>query len=204
MKKIIYYIIIFLLILVAYRCFIYKKGDSKPEEKYQSLELKKHSAAFNQSVNSILDAYLSIEEGLVKSDTAKVKASAGKLIQLLNQIDTVELKKDTAAVFETVMMTIGDMQFNLSSLENQTDLQGMRKDFSSLTDVMYPTFFKAIQYEGATIYLQNCPMAFGEDMPANWISNHADIVNPYLGDNHPVYKSSMLHCGELKDSITAQ
>jgi len=204
MKKIIYFIIIFLLILVAYRCFIYKKADSKPEEKYQSLELKKHSAAFNQSVNSILEAYLSIEEGLVKSDTAKVKVSTGKLIQLLNQIDTLELKKDTAAVFETVMMTIGDMQFNLSSLEKQTDLQGMRKDFNSLTDVMYPTFFKAIQYEGATIYLQNCPMAFGEDMPANWISNHADIVNPYLGENHPVYKSSMLHCGELKDSITAQ
>jgi len=67
--------------------------------------------------------------------------------------------------------------------------------------MMYPGFFKMINYEGATLYLQYCPMAFGDEKGANWISNSAEIVNPYLGKNHPIYKAAMLHCGELKDSL---
>ena len=47
-------------------------------------------------------------------------------------------------------------------------------------------------------------MAFGEGQEANWISNSAAIVNPYLGKVHPIYKSTMLGCGEVKDSIEAK
>jgi hypothetical protein len=47
-------------------------------------------------------------------------------------------------------------------------------------------------------------MAFGEDKGANWISNTEEIINPYLGKNHPEFKSGMLHCGEVKDSIKAK
>jgi len=47
-------------------------------------------------------------------------------------------------------------------------------------------------------------MAFGEDKGADWISNSEEIVNPYLGKNHPEYKGSMLHCGEIKDTIKAR
>jgi hypothetical protein len=204
MRKGLYIFAAVISIYALYLLLSDKKLDAKPEEKAQSLSLKKHSDAFNQSIDSILNAYLSISEGLVMADTIKVKASTAKLTQLLNNIDTVELKKDTAAVFETVMSTISNMQFNLAELQNQHDIQEMRKNFKGLTDEMYPAFFTSIQYEGGTVYLQNCPMAFGEDMAANWISNKSEIVNPYLGNNHPVYKSSMLHCGEIKDSLLAK
>jgi hypothetical protein len=52
--------------------------------------------------------------------------------------------------------------------------------------------------------LQECPMAFNDTETANWISNSSEIINPYLGNNHPKYKAGMLHCGELKDSITSK
>ena len=42
-----------------------------------------------------------------------------------------------------------------------------------------------------------------EDKGANWISNTPEIINPYLGKNHPEFKATMLHCGETKDSIKA-
>jgi hypothetical protein len=80
----------------------------------------------------------------------------------------------------------------------------MRKDFSMVTEMMYPSFFKAINYEGPKLYLQNCPMAFGEDNGANWISSSEEVINPYLGKIHPEYKATMLHCGEVKDTIKAQ
>ena len=44
-------------------------------------------------------------------------------------------------------------------------------------------------------------MAFGEGKDANWISNTEEIFNPYLGKNHPEFKGTMLHCGEIKDTI---
>ena len=69
---------------------------------------------------------------------------------------------------------------------------------------MYPSFFTAINYEGPTLYFENCPMAFGENNAANWISNSAEIVNPYMGKKHPQYKATMLGCGEVKDSIVAK
>ncbi len=51
------------------------------------------------------------------------------------------------------------------------------------------------------LYWQNCPMAFGQDKEGNWLSNTKEIINPYLGKNDPQYKSSMLNCGEIKDTI---
>ncbi len=44
-------------------------------------------------------------------------------------------------------------------------------------------------------------MAFGEGKDASWISSTEEIINPYLGKNHPEFKDSMLHCGEIKDTI---
>ena len=47
-------------------------------------------------------------------------------------------------------------------------------------------------------------MAINDSIPANWISNSQEILNPYLGKIHPEYKATMLHCGEVKDSIIAK
>jgi hypothetical protein len=79
----------------------------------------------------------------------------------------------------------------------------MRKDFSMVSEFLYP-FLKTVGYEGTKIYWQNCPMAFGDDKPANWLSTSAEINNPYLGMHHPEFKSAMLHCGETMDSIYAK
>ena len=86
----------------------------------------------------------------------------------------------------------------------QTDITEMRKDFSMVTEMLYPSFLKSINYEGPKMYLQNCPMAFGEEKAANWISKTEEIMNPYLGKNHPEFKGAMLHCGSIKDTIKTQ
>jgi hypothetical protein len=74
---------------------------------------------------------------------------------------------------------------------------------SMVSEFLYP-FLKTVGYEGTKIYWQNCPMAFGDDKPANWLSTSAEINNPYLGMHHPEFKSAMLHCGETMDSIYAK
>ncbi len=198
-------ILLVLILLVSYVVYQkYLKNKSKDTSPTQQIELKKHSKEFNQSVNEVVKAYLEIKDAFIDADTAKIKQKTNLFIQTLDKIDTVELKKDTASVFETVISALNDMKLNAQSILMQHSVLEMRKDFSSLTDVMFPTFFYAVGYEGPTLYLQNCPMAIDDSIPANWISNQFEIVNPYLGNNHPVYKSSMLHCGEVKDSIIAK
>lgn len=194
--------IVLLILLAISLLWIFKDKKKKQDvPKEQPIALLKHSKAFNQDINKVVEHYLSLKDAFIEGDTVSVKAKAAVLISAFDQIDTLELRKDTAAVFETIMATIGDMKSNTESILHQNDITEMRRDFSSLTEMMFPAFFNAIKYEGPTLYLQNCPMAFNDSEPANWISNSKEIMNPYMGKNHPKYHSGMLNCGEIKDTI---
>ena len=199
--------IIILLVLVVAAFSIYwfafrKKGaDSGPKQ--QPLALKKHSEPFNESVSAAMNAYFEMKNAFVEADTAKAKESCKKFISLIDTIKLDELKKDTAIVYQDAITKAEDIRANAKSLLLQNDITEMRHDFSWISEALYP-FFKLINYEGPKMYLQNCPMAFGEDREANWISNSEEIINPYLGKNHPEFKATMLHCGSIKDTIKAQ
>jgi Cu(I)/Ag(I) efflux system membrane fusion protein len=52
---------------------------------------------------------------------------------------------------------------------------------------------KEAKLANAGVYHQYCPMAFN-DKGAYWLSNEAEIKNPYFG-------KKMLECGEVKDSL---
>jgi len=202
MKKrgLIYFIVI--IIAVALYWFLLRPTPNSQESpKQAAIVIKKHSQVFNNNIDKLMLHYLALKDAFVEADTTLVKAKCLLFIQSLESIDTIELKKDTSLIYETIKATIADVQANASSLLVQTDITEMRKDFSGLTDMMYPTFFQVINYEGPTMYLQNCPMAFDDEIPANWISNSNEVVNPYLGKKHPKYKAAMVNCGEVKDSI---
>jgi len=67
-------------------------------------------------------------------------------------------------------------------------------DFRMVSEMLYPSFFTAINYEGPKMFWQICPTAFGPDNAGGWISNGVEVLNPYLGRNHA-------DCGEIKDTI---
>jgi Protein of unknown function (DUF3347) len=205
MKK----LLIFLLLVIggglAAYFFLFKSKEQGPAAPpLAHIQLKKHSEGFNKSVDSLVNAYLSIKNAFVDADTVNVKKATNEFIALLDHLPIDELKKDTSLIFETVKGNIIDIKSNAVSLLQQTDITEMRHDFSTVTEMMYPSFFTAINYEGNKLYVAKCPMAFNETTPANWISNSAEIVNPYLGKNHPKYKSGMLNCGDVVDSIFAK
>ena len=200
------FVAVLLLLVIAFGVywFVFKpKGAGFSGPKMHPLSLKKHTEPFNSSIDNIMNAYFNIKDAFINDDTAKAKASTVQFISYLDSLPLQELKKDTVGIFETAQSNINDIKSNAQSLLAQTTITEMRRDFSMVTEMMYPSFFKTINYEGPVIYLQNCPMAFGEDQQANWISNSNEVVNPYLGKIHPTYKATMLHCGEVKDSIKA-
>jgi Protein of unknown function (DUF3347) len=204
MKKVLLGLLVIILAIVGY--YWYKISNSKGGDdgpKQGPIALKKHSEAFNNSVSAAMNAYFDIAGSFVEADTAKAKENGRKFIQLIDSIPMDELKKDTANIYDIAMSSFEGIKSNAQSMLTMTDIQEMRKDFSMVSENLYP-FFKLINYEGDKMYWQNCPMAFGDDKGANWISKTPETINPYLGKNHPEFKATMLHCGMVKDTIKAQ
>jgi hypothetical protein len=203
MKKIIILVVLLVLAYVGWKWYSSSKSTGQTETKQEAITLKKHSPAFNQAVTNSMNAYFEMAAAFVDADTARVKEHNRKFIQLLDSIPMDELKKDTANIYDVAMSSFTSIKSNAESILVQADITEMRKDFSMVSENLYP-FFKVVNYEGEKMYWQHCPMAFGDEAGANWIGRTTEVVNPYLGKNHPQYKATMLHCGMVKDTIKAQ
>ncbi len=190
--------LILIAIFALYWFVIRKKPDHGPRQ--QPLKVLKHSQKFNQSVQDAMNTYFDLQASFVDADTNGAKDHSRKFITKMDSIAVDELKKDTAGIYQSAQIQIGDIKANANSLLQQSDITEMRQDFRMISENLYP-FLKLINYEGPVVYWDNCGMPFGENTSANWISKTYEIVNPYLGKNHPTYKSGMLHCGEIQDSI---
>jgi hypothetical protein len=205
MRKVLSAVVLAVVFFAVYWFVFRKKPSSKPEEPtLKAITLKKHSDVFNAGVDSVVNAYLAIKAAFVEANVEGAKAATTNFIAKLTKLPISELKKDTTTIFQTVEMNVADLKANAESLLQQTDITEMRRDFSMVTEMMYPSFLTAVKYEGKTLYIEKCPMAFNDTEAANWISDNAEIVNPYLGSNHPKYKAGMLHCGEVVDSVVAK
>lgn len=165
-----------------------------------SVTVSKHSPEFDGQVKYAVNAYLEMKDAFVDADTVRAKARGEAFIKAIDSISVAELQNDDQQIGIAAKQELSDIKANASSMLQQSDITEMRQDFRMISENMYP-FLKTIHYDGEKLYWQNCPMAFGENQEANWISNSSEIVNPYLGKNHPEYKSSMLNCGEVKDTI---
>jgi Protein of unknown function (DUF3347) len=196
-------VVILLLAGFAVYWFKFRTAAVAEEPKQQPIKTSRHSAAFNSSFDTLMKSYFAIKDAFVEADSVKVKAAAELFIAAAGNLKTDELKTDSAAVYQTISMQLNDVKANGESMMKQPNLTEMRRDFWNVSESIYP-LLKSVHYEGATLYWQNCPMAFGEDKGANWISNTEEIINPYMGKKHPEYKATMLHCGEVKDSIKAE
>ncbi len=203
MKKLFLLIVVILAGFSLY-WFVLRTKDTKREKapKTAPIALNTHSDTFNLKVDAVIDAYMKMKNAFVEADGELAKQYAITFSEAVAQIPFEELSADSGSIRASAEAIANDLKANAASIITQTDITEMRKDFSSLSDQMYPGFVKMINYEGSTLYVQSCPMAFDDDIAANWLSKEAEVVNPYLGKKHPKYKAGMLNCGDVKDSVT--
>jgi hypothetical protein len=194
--------VVFLIIILLAVWFLFfkteKTGNSTSEK--QTTEVPKHSSEFNAKISSMMNAYLEMKNAFVDADTTEIKAKTSRFIASTDSLNLSELHEKDSSLFMAAQQNISDIKANAEPVLKENDLTEMRRDFSMVSENLYP-LLKTIGYEGQKLYWQNCPMAFGDDKPANWLSNTSEILNPYLGKHHPEYKSAMLHCGENMDSL---
>ena len=200
MKKLVLLVVLALAGVLAYYLLYSKKNKPHDEsERQQALTVSKHSPAFLNSIESTLKSYYLLSESFVNWDSAAIRLNATNLKTNIANIKFDELKKDTA-IFETASSYNESLNSDLDIILQQPDITAIRKALNSFSQNFYD-LLRSVNYDGSKIFLQECPMAFNDAEPGLWLSNKADIRNPYLGLHHPKYKSGMLECGEIKDSL---
>ncbi|CAN5139214.1 DUF3347 domain-containing protein [soil metagenome] len=199
LKKIIIVMLVILALLGIW-WFFFKEKNLQEMPKEKPVAVIQHTGAFNTSIKTVVSSYMNMKSAFVEADTALIKMSTKKFLQANDSIQLDELKKDSAAIFNAANQLISDIKGNAQAILDETDVTEMRNDFKMVSENLYP-LLKTIGYKGETLYWQNCPMAFGENKDASWLSTTNEILNPYLGKKHPEYKATMLHCGETIDSL---
>lgn len=193
-----YAITIFFLFTLFTAC---REQSKEPATENKPVPASKYSASFNQAINELLDDYYNLSESLVKWDTTGANTQAAALINKLDSSRFTGLK-DTL-VHQTAVSYVKPLRNDLQTIINHSDITEKRKTFNSMTQNFYD-LLRAIKYDAATIYLEECTMPYNDTGSGLWLSrtNISDSIrNPYLGLYHPRYGKGMLTCSSVKDSV---
>lgn len=198
-------IIVLLLAGIArYLFFSGSKSSHSDEPEPVPLTVSKHSEVFNKSVQAMLDAYYNMSEAFVNWDTDAVNKNAAKLKEALENLNVQELQKDStsdgALIYQTALSYVSNVSNETSSLLQAESIDKKREVLNTLSDDLRLLLI-TVKYDQGKLYWQECPMAFGDDQPGNWLSKTSMVRNPYLGLKDPKYKDEMLDCGGPKDTI---
>lgn len=201
MKKVFGIFGILVILFIAYLWFFvfHGRGHSSHGPKPVPLAVSKHSEAFNKSIGEMLEAYYKMEEGFVNWDTVVINLWGNELKRKLDSLSINELQKDTV-IYLTALDPIANAKTEAISIISDPSMDEKRGSFNILSDNIR-NLLVTVKYDQAKIYWQECPMAFGEDKPGNWLSRTKEIRNPYLGTKDPKYGKDMLECGSPKDTI---
>src|SRR5262245_13730362 len=191
-----------LLLVGSVRYFFFPGGGGSNNSgpKPLPMAVSKHSDKFNNGISSILNAYYGMTEGFVNWDTVAVAQHANELKASLDNLNLDELKVDTTGIYESALDPLNNAKGEVTNILGNSGIDKKRSSLNSLSDDLRQLFI-VVKYDREKLYWQECPMAFGEDKPGNWLSKTIDVRNPYLGNKHPEYNDKMLHCGEPKDTI---
>ncbi len=201
MKKVFAILLIVILLVAGYFWYSFSGGKKRVKgPKPVALAVSKHSPAFNESVQSVLDAYYSVSEALVNWDTTAVVNHANELRTALDSFRIDEMKGDTTGIYESALDPLSNSKNEVNTILTDPSLDTKRTAFNNLSENLRLLFI-IVKYDQSKLYWQECPMAFNDDQPGHWLSKTEAVRNPYLGTKHPKYKDGMLNCGGPKEVI---
>ena len=150
-----------------------------------------NSEAFNQSFGELMADYYNLKDNFIAEKDSGIAQSARSLLVAADSLKLTELKGDSNIIATAMTYSLG-ISSEIKGLLGEKNIEGKRKSFQMVSDQLYD-LIRTVQYDRAIVYHDYCPMAFN-DQGANWLSNTADIRNPYI-------PKKMITCGEVKDSI---
>jgi len=147
----------------------------------------------------MLNSYYQLTEAFVNWDTASINKYGNEFKVALDSVQINELQKDTV-IYLTALDPLANAKTEINSILADPSINEKRGSLNILSDNIR-SLLVTVKYDQAKIYWQECPMAFGEEKPGNWLSKTIDVRNPYLGTKDPKHGDNMLECGGPKDTI---
>jgi hypothetical protein len=143
-------------------------------------------------IMSVVSRYYDLKNALVVTKAASADSAARQLV-VTTEILQRYFETDTAqrSYILPYLDTILTQARAISVLNDET-CEKQRIAFGHISSAIYG-LAKNAGLKNAGIYHEYCPMAFN-DKGAYWLSNEAEIKNPYFG-------KKMLECGEVTDSL---
>lgn len=146
-------------------------------------------AKVSTSLNPLMDGYLQMKNALA-ADNSRDAATAGQaIVDAMNSVDTTGMTPEQKAKYNNVAEDIREHAEHIA--DNDGKIEHQRMHFNMLSDDTYE--LAKIFGGGRKLYVAHCPMA-RDGKGASWLSEFAEIKNPYFGDE-------MLECGEVKEEL---
>lgn len=145
--------------------------------------------AFKQQLGALTEKYIALKDAFVLTDADAATTAATAFQESLKKVEMSLVKGDAHNYW---MKKLNGLEKRSEKITKLGDVEKQRKQFQGVTKLMIPTL-QAFGVEGATIYIQHCPMAFN-NRGADWLSTEEQIRNPYFGDK-------MMKCGMVTGKI---
>jgi hypothetical protein len=146
---------------------------------------KAQTPTVNESIGSVLTAYLDLKNALVADNGNDAEAKA----KILNsKIAGVPSESMSAGQTNIWRKYADKLSFDSRHISETTVIDHQREHFASLSKNVYAVV-KLFDANTTTIYWQYCPMK-----KQSWLSEKTAIENPYYG-------KEMLDCGSVKETI---
>ncbi len=151
-----------------------------------------NSDTVNNVFAKVLASYYSLKDNFIKENDTLINQSAQKLALQIVLLDSLQTNVDSLKQTKLIELS-ANINSEIKGLLGEKMIEEKRKSFQMLGNQLYD-LIKLMNYNKETIYHQYCPMAFKDTIGAAWLSNVADIKNPYL-------PKKMLTCGEVTDTL---
>lgn len=184
-------IIVMSLALVSWSVYAQHDHANMHGQEKESQEIKSYDTdqKFQEQLGLLYESSLSLTEAFVSSDPAVVKNKAAAVKKSMEKVDMKLLKGQAHMDW---MKYSALMNSSIASVEGSASIAEQREAFAQFSANLYKSV-KAFGINGKEAYYQHCPMALN-NKGAYWLSDKAEIRNPYFGD-------AMMKCGSTRDRI---
>lgn len=186
------YLVFVCVAFVLLACGENKEGAEQQAAPVVASSRSNLSETFNMAFKASLTAYYALKDAFIEENMQQVDTAAALLAKSIAAIPFSEIGSDSVRSAAGILAE--SLQAELIGLKGEILLEEKRKAFQLLTEQMTALIHK-VQYDREVIYYQYCPMAM-DNNGAAWLSASSEIKNPYL-------PTTMLECGEVKDTLNA-
>ncbi|MEI6585110.1 MAG: DUF3347 domain-containing protein [Sediminibacterium sp.] len=161
-------------------------------KKQVALSKTANSNAFNESFNTLLNAYFNLKDQFIAEKDSGIAQTARLMILASDSLQLNQLKGDSNLINTAKTYSEG-ISAEILGLLGENNLLSKRRSFQMVSDQLYD-LIRTVQYDQIMLFHYFCANSF-DDQGAYWISQIADGKNPYATK----FKTP---CAEIRDTLS--